>query len=104
MYHVDSFRSERLSWLHDPTAWGVADDSGEIEGAGGSYDISPDGTELSMTAPAFKDFWSRTYYSPLLIKHDASALVGDIPADMEATVCVDFDFNPMNQFDQAVIA
>lgn len=103
MQTVKTFLSERLSWLNDPTAWGVTDASGEEEGSGGGYKISEDGSELTISAPAFKDFWARTFYSPLLIKHDASGLLGEIPATMEATVSLDFEFNPMNQFDQVTI-
>lgn len=102
MFHVDSFKCPRLQWLNDPSAWQVGDSSGLTEGSGGSFEISEDGADLYMSAPAFKDFWARTYYSPLLIKHDASSLMGEIPVDAEATISVDFDFTPMNQFDQVL--
>ena len=90
-------------WLNEPSSWNVEDTSGSTEGSGGSHSISADGKELTIQAPAFKDFWSRTYYSPTLIKHDASGLLAEIPAQVEATVSVDFDFTPKNQFDQVLI-
>jgi hypothetical protein len=102
MHHVTSFRSDRLSWFNEPSAWGVGDPTGKREGSGGSFEISADGLELSISAPAFKDFWARTFYSPLLVKHDASGLLGEIPAGVEATVSVDFEFTPKNQFDQVI--
>ena len=102
---IVSFTDSRLSWLNNPTEWNVAAESdiaeGELEGTGGSFVIAADGSSLTLYAPAKKDFWSKTFYNPILIKSDASALLGEIPVQLEVTVKVDFEFSPVSQFDQA---
>jgi regulation of enolase protein 1 (concanavalin A-like superfamily) len=94
------FDSSELQWLNNPTSWGVDDTSGEQEGSNGDYLISDNGNSLTLLSPAKKDFWRRTYYEPLLIKSDAPGLLYDIPPFEEATICIDFTFNPISQFDQ----
>lgn len=89
-----------MYWLNNPKEYNVIDENGEIEGSGGDYDISNDGNELKLFAPAKKDYWSKTFYNPLLIKSDASALVCKIPIENEATIKIDLYYNPMTQFDQ----
>lgn len=96
------FDSEKLSWLNEPTKWNVFDQNGELEGSNGNYEILDGGNRLIITPPAVKDFWRRTYYTPTLIKSDASALVCDIAASEEATVCIDFEYTPASQFDQVI--
>lgn len=100
------FSSPKLSWYCDPTKWENSSSADETEeGAGGSYEIISTGTatgeELHLRAPSKKDFWSKTFYTPLLIKSDASALLCNIPDGVEATIRVDFEYNPITQFDQA---
>lgn len=54
-----------------------------------------------MCAPAKKDFWSKTFYTPLLVKSDASGLLCTIEDNCEVTAKIDFTYNPCTQFDQA---
>jgi hypothetical protein len=97
---IHTFDHEALHWLNDPKLQQpeVNDPSGETPGSGGDYTITPD--ELVLSPPAFRDFWSRTFYSPTLVKHDASALLRTISYTEECTVTVDFEITPRNQFDQ----
>jgi regulation of enolase protein 1 (concanavalin A-like superfamily) len=97
---IQSFSDEGMVWLNNPTEWNVPDETGQQEGSGGHFAVEDDGKILKLAPPAFKDFWARTFYSPLLIKHDASALLCTVPADTECTLCIDFEYTPMSQFDQ----
>lgn len=72
-----------------------------MEGSGGKFSFTENGDEMTMYAPAKKDYWSRTFYTPLLIKSDASGLLCTIPHGLEITAKVDFEYNPISQFDQA---
>ena len=99
-YELNKFTDDRLDWLHHPTSWNTFDESGEAEGAGGSADVLDE--TLVLFPPAKKDFWSKTFYSPELVKHDASALLAAVPSD-EATIGISFHFTPISQFDQAGI-
>lgn len=103
---VTSFLDERLEWHCDPTKWEVRDDSGsgEAEGSGGGFDVEMNGSTLVLRAPAKKDFWRRTFYTPLLVKSDASGLLYPAPSPAsgeEFTLQLDFRFSPVSQFDQA---
>eukprot|EP00930_Biecheleria_cincta_P058201 TRINITY_DN44053_c0_g1_i1.p1 TRINITY_DN44053_c0_g1~~TRINITY_DN44053_c0_g1_i1.p1 ORF type:complete len:231 (+),score=28.48 TRINITY_DN44053_c0_g1_i1:53-745(+) len=82
---VSDFGSKLLCWSHEPSSWKRADDGSELE-------IVPD---------TGKDYWARTYYSPLLIKSNAPALLCEIPAKQEATLELEFTLHPVEQFDQA---
>lgn len=98
---IHSFAHESFSWLNDPKLQQDAitpDPSGETPGSGGDYTITPD--DLTLSPPAFRDFWSRTFYSPTLVKHDASALLRSVPYETECTVALDFEVTPKTQFDQ----
>lgn len=95
---ITDFTDERFSWLNNPKGWNIVDESGEAEGSKGDYLITS--SCLTITPPAYKDFWSRTYYSPLLIKSDASAYVCNIPSHQQCTFSIDFEFTPYGQFDQ----
>lgn len=98
---LDSFLDDRLEWLNEPASWGVTEGDAETEGFGGAASVSADGRTLTLAPPAKKDFWRRTFYTPTMIKGDASALLLRIPASEEATVEIDFSFTPRSQFDQA---
>lgn len=100
---VSSFLDCRFTWLNEPTKWvsEMGSTGGDAEGAGGSFELRNDGRELLVSAPAKKDFWSKTFYSPLLIKSDASALVFPIPVGTECTITTELSYNPITQFDQA---
>lgn len=95
---ITEFTSPEFRWLNDPKGWNVTDETGETEGSKGDYFVTSD--RLVLTPPAYKDFWCRTYYSPLLIKSDASALTCTIPAQQECTFSIDFEFIACEQFDQ----
>jgi hypothetical protein len=99
---VKSFDDEAFHWLNDPKLQGPAepDPSGETPGSGGDYTVTAD--KLTLSPPAYRDFWSRTFYSPTLVKHDASALLRTVPYEAECTVEVDFDLTPKTQFDQVI--
>jgi hypothetical protein len=97
---IHSFAHESLHWLNDPKLQGppTPDPSGETPGSGGDYTVTAQ--ELTLAPPAFRDFWSRTFYSPTLVKHDASALLRTVPYEAECTVALDFEVTPKTQFDQ----
>jgi hypothetical protein len=99
---VTEFTDQRFEWLNDPKGWNVIDETGELEGSKGDYQITAD--RLVLTPPAFKDFWCRTLYTPLLIKSDASALTCSIPSNEECTFALDFEFNACAQFDQVCLS
>jgi hypothetical protein len=101
MATITEFTSPEFHWLNDPKGWNVNDETGETEGSKGDYVITSD--RLVITPPAFKDFWSRTYYSPLLIKADASALTCTLSAEQECTFSIDFEFLACAQFDQVTV-
>jgi hypothetical protein len=101
-----SFLDEKFSWNFHPKCWKFdGQDDGKVEGSGGDFSISSDGKVLTLTPPAMKDFWSRTFYSPLLIKSDASGYLYPIspPSQAELTIEVDFSYSAVTQFDQAGI-
>lgn len=86
---IQGFDDAGLVWRHEPG-------SGEL---GGSWSIE-DG-ELTIAPAAQRDFWSRTFYSPCLVKNDGQALLATVAAGAEATLSVAFTFSPRAQFDQA---
>ena len=102
---MTSFFSSEFEWINSPVRWhkeieSTADHkSGDIEGGGGSFDISA--TVLKIKPAAYKDFWSKTFYSPTLIKSDACGYLYPIRAEDEATIKIDFSYTPVMQFDQA---
>ena len=55
---------------------------------------------LAVKPHALRDSWSRTFYEPLLVKNNAAALLGEIPAGSEATAELDCSLQPIHQFDQ----
>ena len=61
------------------------------------------GTAITVTPTPNLDYWSRTFYEPLLVKHDAQCLLTPVPADTEATFTTAFTLKPRAQFDQAGI-
>ncbi len=102
-----SFLSDKFEWINHPLHWKNDEHSdlkeviGEKEGSGGGIDISEN--ELKIRPAAYKDFWSKTYYSPTLIKNDACGYLYPINSTEEATIKVDFTLTPILQFDQAGI-
>ena len=56
---------------------------------------------LVIFPPELTDFWSRTYYEPLLKKSNAPALLLDVDPHSDRTISVDISIEAVNQFDQA---
>ena len=67
------------------------------------HQLEANGSAISITPTPNLDYWSRTYYEPLLIKHDAQCLLTPVAADVEATLTTAFTLKPRAQFDQAGI-
>lgn len=104
MENITSFKHSGMKWLNEPTDSATVDScSEETVRPSGAYTISEDGLVFTLEPPAFKDFWSRTFYNPLLIKKDATALLCEIPNNIEASIAIDFEYTPCSQFDQAGI-
>ena len=103
---IVTFTDSRFVWLHRPDSWSKELSEGYTlgvtEGSAGSYSVQDTiNSTLVITPPAKKDFWSCTFYSPLLVKSDASALLCAVPPNEEATIKVDFSYTAISQFDQA---
>lgn len=88
---ASSFADVAFTW--HPSAPGA-------DGAGGSYFIDERG-QLVVRPTAQLDYWSRTYYEPLLNKTDGQALLCSVDATVEATLSLAFTLHPRAQFDQA---
>lgn len=84
---IDSFVDERLKW-HNGFP---------------NHQIEEGGRALLIEPTPKKDYWSRTFYEPLLVKHDAECLLTPVAADIEATIKTSFTLRPCEQFDQAGI-
>jgi len=84
---INSFSDDRFFWHNGSPA----------------HTLKNDGLSLNITATAGLDYWSRTFYDPLLISHDAQTLLTSIPSDAEATIETSFTLAPRAQFDQAGI-
>lgn len=67
------------------------------------HSIDAEGGAITITPTPNLDYWSRTFYEPLLVKHDAQCLLTPVAADMEATLTTAFTLRPRAQFDQAGI-
>ena len=88
----------RLQWFCDPKSW--KPNEGQREGRGGDWKVD-DKDQLVITPPAKKDFWRKTYYTPVLCKDDGSCLFATIPADETVMLETSFTLSPKKQFDQA---
>lgn len=89
---IVSFADDRLVWSN-----------GEPSSNGGSWCVDSNGgnEELIIVPEPSLDYWSRTFYAPLLVKHDAQTLLASVPEDAEATISTAFTLTPVAQFDQA---
>lgn len=73
------------------------------------YSVGQDGnwsvedSVLTLSPPAKKDFWRKTFYEPMLVKDDGSCLFSTLPDNECFTVETSFILNPKRQFDQAGI-
>lgn len=112
----DAFCDEpELRWYCAPDCWQEeeVDASKEQqqhsrEGKDGSWTVDDDG-QLIVKAPAKKDFWRKTYYSPLLVKDDGPCLFATIHLSNNKAYMATTTFtmtpppsgNSFTQFDQA---
>ena len=85
-----------LSWFCDPKAWEPAE--GQVEGTGGDWKVNEEG-QLVISPPAKKDFWRKTYYTPILCKDDGSCLFATIAADETVMMETSFTLDPKKQFE-----
>lgn len=96
------FGGNLLQWRCEPGSWmrdgNVID--GKEEGRGGSWKISHDKQQLILKPDSKKDYWRRTYYTPLLIKDDGPALLLTVPCNCAYTCETNFTVTPRRQFDQ----
>lgn len=104
---IDEGEDAPLKWYCAPDCWteqskGSSRKLNEKEGQGGWWDCMQN--ELTMGAPAVKDFWRKTYYQPLMVKDDGPFLYTSVPMEeFPCTVETSFTMTPKCQFDQAGI-
>ena len=67
------------------------------------HTIEAGGTAMNVTPTPHLDYWSRTFYEPLLVKHDGQTLLTPVAANMEVTLTTAFTLKPRSQFDQGGI-
>lgn len=90
-----------LFWYCAPDSWDtISKDESRREGKDGSWHVDSKG-QLVIAPPAKKDFWRKTYYSPVLVKDDGPCLFAHLPLSKTATVETSFTLKPARQFDQA---
>ena len=83
----DGFSMETMSWFNEPGKCDTPNDSGpETEGYGGGWEILNDGAEMVLRPDAKRDFWRKTYYTPLLVKTDGPCLLREVQANIELTM------------------
>ena len=88
---ITRFDDQRFVWHNgEPLKWSIVNAKDQT-------------TTLTISPTPGRDFWSRTFYSPLLIKHDAQTLLAPTDADQELSVTTAFTLRPKSQFDQAGI-
>lgn len=67
------------------------------------HTIEAGGAAIIVTPTPNLDYWSKTFYSPILIKHDGQCLLAEVAAATESTITTAFTLKPRAQFDQAGI-
>jgi hypothetical protein len=92
---IRSFNDGRLQWHNG--------EPGGTSAVSGAEKWAVEGEELVIVPAPQRDYWSKTFYSPLLVKHDAQTLLTVVPATVEATLTTAFTLTPVAQFDQAGI-
>lgn len=92
-----------LTWFCDPTSWAAAGARMAMgdEGAGGAWGVDHSTGALTVCPPSKKDFWRKTYYTPILCKDDGPCLFATVPIDQTVTMETSFTLDPKKQFDQA---
>lgn len=79
-------------WKNEPGKW---------ENSDGSWKLSEDQQVLELHPDTKRDYWRRTYYTPLLIKDDGPRYVVSLPTlEPNFTVTTTMHLHPQNQFDQ----
>ena len=102
----DGFQNEEgeeevMKWYCEPGKWEVPFNAeAETEGYGGSWEILDGGERMIIRPDSKKDFWRRTYYTPLLIKDDGPCYMRSLPANLKCTMEVFFTIRAFRQFDQ----
>ena len=86
-----------------PTITSFTDPSLHWHNGTPQHEIHNNGTSITITPTPKLDYWSKTFYQPLLIKHDAQCLLTPVAADAESTLTTAFTLAPRAQFDQAGI-
>lgn len=99
--NVSNKEESLLQWYCAPESWENTDPN-LLEGKDGWWKVDAKG-QLIVAAPAKKDFWRKTYYTPLVVKDDGPCLFATIPMDKIVTVETSFTISPKRQFDQAGI-
>jgi len=84
---IDAFSDSRLQWSNGAP----------------EHVILNDGHAMEIIPTAGLDYWSKTFYDPVLVKHDAQTLLTPVPASAEVTLTSAFTLKPRAQFDQAGI-
>ena len=84
---ITSFADARFAW-----------NNGEPQ-----HVMESDGAAITITPTPQLDYWSRTFYEPLLVKHDAQCLLTEVDSKVECTLTTAFTLAPRAQFDQAGI-
>jgi regulation of enolase protein 1 (concanavalin A-like superfamily) len=85
---ITRFNSKRFFWHNgEPSKWS----------------IDKKGTSMMIRPEPKRDYWSRTFYTPLLQKHDGQIYIAETRIDEEVSVTTAFTLRPVSQFDQAGI-
>jgi len=92
---LSAFSDERLVWAHEN---GPPGDS-----TGGSWSVEDGGHVLKIVPTPGLDYWCRTFYTPILVKHDGQSLLAPVAPHAEASLTTAFTLIPAAQFDQAGI-
>ena len=90
---IDAFNDHRLAWAAENGAPGAA--------GGGAWRVEDEGRALVIAPAPGLDHWCRTFYTPLLVKHDGQALCATVSASVEASLITGFTLRAEQQFDQA---
>lgn len=88
-------------WYNAPDTW--KPEEGKREGRDGAWSVDDSTKSLTITPPAKKDYWRKTYYEPILVKDDGPFLYSVLPSNQHYTIETAFDLTAVQQFDQAGI-
>ena len=77
-----------MEWINHPAEWPAGAKSVETEGYGGSTSMADGGGTLFLNPPSKKDFWRKTYYTPVILKDDGPVLARRVPSTSTLTMQV----------------